>query len=190
MKIINNRRTALMITAAVIVVATLFGMHRSLSKEVRRIEKQFYDGVFLKTEGYTENSIESHLNNRLKAALGLVTVAANYSEVSEETAALRSARENLMNARGITEKYAANERLQKEYDILASKLAELPLKKKDVADAAVYSSTFFGAQASIRNSGYNSLVSGFINGTLRAFPVNVLKNIAFVKAPEYFELEG
>ncbi len=48
-------------------------------------------------------------------------------------------------------------------------------------------SDFYSAQSVAANSAYNDYVDQFASTTLRAFPTNTLRRLAFVSAPEKFE---
>ncbi|SHI05971.1 hypothetical protein SAMN02745823_02151 [Sporobacter termitidis DSM 10068] len=189
MAIFKRRSTAALIALIVVVLGTLFGVHRSVGGETAKIEAQFYSGVYLKDEKYTQPSIQSQLDKRNPAALGLVSVASNYPELKDMTDALRSAQHELADAGTIPEKYAANEKMQAAYVKLNAALAQRELKDNEKASAASYAGTLDGAQSVIGKSAYNSQVEALRN-KLRGFPVNILKNLAFVQYPDYFGAEG
>lgn len=184
---LRKRSTAVIIAVAVIIIGTLFGVHRSVGSETSKIEAQFYDGVYLKEEKYTQPSIQSQLDKRADAALGLLSVGNKYAFAADAAELLRSARQELLDADAILEKYAANVKLEKAwkqlYETLAAHTGDLP------ASVDSYASTLGGAQGVIDKSDYNQSVTEF-RSALGAFPVNILKNLAFVKYPEYFGTEG
>ncbi|NLA86493.1 MAG: hypothetical protein GX847_04260, partial [Clostridiales bacterium] len=93
-------------------------------------------------------------------------------------------RKALLDADTIPEKYDANLRLENAwkqvYEVLVT-------HADDVAPAVEsYVSTLKGAQGVIEKSDYNRLADEYQNKTLSAFPVNILKNLAFVDYPEHF----
>lgn len=185
---LKKRSSAVIIAVIVVILGTLFGVHRSVNSETAKIEALFYKGVYLKDEKYTQSSIDAQLKKRADAALGLLTVAKNYTFLTDLAQELREARELLLDADTISEKYLANAKLESSY----KQMFEALIVHADDVPASVesYVSTLRGAEGVIENSDYNKMVSEFRNSTLGAFPVNILKNLAFVKYPEYFGVEG
>lgn len=185
MSTLKKRSTAVLIAVVVIVIGTLFGVHRSVDGQTDKIEALFYSGVYITDEKYTQPSIDSQLKKRDTAALGLVTVANNYSGLKTLTNALQEARLALDNASTIPEKYTANEKMQAAYKSLYASLTQQNLKANEKTSSDSYASTLDGAQGVIEQSNYDGVVSDYIR-TLDAFPVNILKNLAFVRYPGYF----
>lgn len=185
---LKNRSSAVLVAVVVIILGTLYGVHRSVGSETSKIEAQFYSGVYLKDEKYTQPSIDAQLNKRADAALGLLSVGNKYVFASEIAESLRAARQELLDADSIMGKYNANLELEKAwkqlYETLTAHADDLP------AAVDSYVTTLGGAQSVIDKSAYNQSVAEFRNGALGAFPVNILKNLAFVKYPEYFGAEG
>jgi hypothetical protein len=184
---LKDRKVAIVIAVIVVILATLFGVHRSVGAAVRDIEEQFYTGVRSAGE-YT--GIGQQLEARCTAALGLVTVAENYAGLTDETEALRSARETLIDAESITEKYGADKNMQAAYEVLYAALTAEDLSDRDSAAVEKYATNMDGAREVIQNSAYNALVSQFIHQTMNGFPVKFLKYAAFTVEPEYFGYEG
>ncbi len=177
-----------MIAVFIIIFGTLIGVHRSVNGETSKIEAQFYNGVYLKADKYAQPSIQSQLDQRADAALGLIAEAKSYVFASDVTDQLRASREVLLNAETLAEKYEANMGLENAwkqvYETLAAHADDLtPAVQK-------YVSTLSGAQSVIEKSDYNRLATEFRHKTLSAFPVNILKGLAFVDYPEYFGAEG
>jgi len=190
MAVLLKRSTAALIAFIVIVFGTLFGVHRSVGSETAKIEKQFYNGVYLKDEGYLQPGIQPQLDKRATAALGLISLGSDMEleAAAGPTQALREARNELLSAKTIADKYIANEKLQKAYKALVAAMPEGgPAENAEAFKS--YAATMDGAQGMIEKSAYNGLVSAF-RRRLNSFPVNILKNLAFVKYPEYFGAEG
>jgi hypothetical protein len=188
MSSLKKRSTAALIAAVVVIFGTLLGVHLSVSRETAKIEAQFYDGVYLKDEKYVQTSIQSQLDKRADAALGLLSVANKYVFLEDMAGVLREARETLLDADSLAEKYAANIKLENAwkqiYESLTAHADDVPTSDES------YISTLRGAQSVIEKSDYNRLTAEFRQKTLSAFPVNILKNLAFVDYPEYFVVEG
>lgn len=184
MSYLKKRSTAVLIAAVVIVFGTLLGVFLSLSRETAKIEAQFYKGVYLKADKYTQTSIQSQLDKRTDAALGLMTEAKKYVFTSDMAQILRQAREALLNADTLPDKYAANIELEKAWKQIYESLTA---HADDIPEAVEsYVSTLRGAETVIKQSGYNEKVSEFRDKTLSAFPVNILKKLVFADYPEYF----
>lgn len=190
MKVLKNEKYARLITIAVVILATIFGVHKSVNREARKIEDQFYSGVYVEDENYTQPSIAAQLERRTNTALGIVTVSEKYDEAASAAKELDTKRQQLMEAESITDKYLANTELQSAYEQLREVLEGCSLSQRDKDGLDKYYSTMDGAQGIVSSSYYNMSVSRFINGTLGAFPVNILKYVSFVHYPEYFGVEG
>ena len=190
MAALKKRPTAILIAVFIVVIGTLFGVHRSVGSETAKIEALFYNGVYMTDERYTQPSIDAQLKKRHTAALGLVSVANNYSDLKELTNTLSQARLALNDAATIPAKYAANEKMQAAYKNLYASLVQHTLKDNEKASSGSYAETLNGAQGVIEQSDYNRMVSDFRNSTLGVFPVNILKNMAFAHYPDYFGQEG
>jgi hypothetical protein len=185
---LKKRPTAFAVALVVIVFGTLFGVHRSVGAQTRKIEAMFYNGVYIADQNYTQPGIGEQLAKRETAALGLVTVANHYDALSSLTESLREARVELMDAGSIADKYAANEKMQTAYEALYAELTRQDLTDSEKAASEDYAATLNGAEGAIQTSAYNDEVSSF-RRELGSFPVNILKNLAFVTLPEYFGAE-
>ncbi len=183
MKILQNRAAASLIAAVVIVLGTLLGVRISVGREAHRIEALFYNGL---TDPYPQPSIASQLEKRVTAARGLIAVADNYNDLSALTDDMRRAREELIDAKTISEKYAANTALQSAYKKLYAELSKRDLKENELASTSTYAQQLEGAQGVIDKSGYNKIVDQFVHETLEELPVVLLKDLVSVTYPEYF----
>lgn len=191
MKILKKHGFSAAVLVIAVILGTLFGVHRSVGREARRIEAQFYDGVYLENEKYTQASISDMLEERANNALGALTlVSGKYDALALPSDELRSARDALLSAESIEEKYLANIRLTKAAQALRDEAGSVSLDGRDGEGLAMYLDNMESAQRVIDGSAYNDAVRGFINGTLREFPVRLLKNISFCKYPSYFNVEG
>ena len=188
MDVFKKRSTAFVILVIVLVFGTLFGVHRSVGAETKKIEAMFYDGVYIEEDDYTQRSIAELLDVRATDALGLVTIANHYDALAELADSLRQSRLALMDADTIAGKYEANVKMQSAYEALYDALISQSLTDSEQAAAQSYAETLDGAQSVIQSSTYNDAVASF-REELGAFPVNLLKNPAFVTLPEYFGAE-
>ena len=186
MSILKNRKIATIIAAIAIVAATMLGTTVSLNRASAKVEDMFYDGVYLENGGYMQPGIESHLEKRIEVSLGIWAIVDEYDELKTELAAFRAARESLINAGNPAQKGRGNDELQLAFTVLRDALAKIDLPERDVADLEKLFSTFNGAQTAILGSGYNLEVMEFMDGTLGAFPVVILKRFIPVRAPQLF----
>ena len=187
MEKLKNRSAATVIAVVVVVLATLFGVHRSVNAQVTKAENAFYTGVYLEDDGYYEKSIMSQLDQRTQAANGLLSIASGVDGLKSETDDLRKAREELLNAHRFSGMYDANEKLQKAYEKLLPVLEKQELPENMAEALRSYSATMDGAQTVIARSSYNDFIDDFKKDTLGAFPVSLLKYLAFTDVPQKFE---
>lgn len=191
MELFKNRKVAAGILALVIILFTILGINRSLWSLSSSIEDLFYDGIYNSDDRYNAPSISSQLDKRINAAMGLITVGNHYEALASQTEALRSARIELLDAKTLPAKYAANEKMENTYPELLHALASYSgLSSEDKTAVESYASTLSGAQAVIENSSYNEKVQKYYNETIRAFPLNILNPLVFVDGPDYFNMEG
>lgn len=186
MDYLKKRSVAMVIAAVVIVFGTLLGVHLSVGRASKNVEALFYSGV---NDTYPQPSIASQLDKRVTASLGLLTVADNYGDLSSQAKDLRNARAALQDAKTVGDKFTANAKLESAYEAVRDGLTKESLKDNEKASTSTYITQMDGAQSVIDGSGYNARVGDFISNTLGAFPVNILKNFAFVSYPEYFGTE-
>lgn len=185
-EILNSRKTAAAVLAAVILVFTPIGAIRSLNSVADSVEAMFTDGVKITENGssYTSASIENLLIDVNHNALGLITIGSGCSEASEETAALRSAREELLSAGTISEMYSAYEKMGDAEAVLYEKLKASDISSSDSANADEYYRLLTDIRGSIALNRYNDKVSEFYDVTLSLFPANLFASL--VSGPEYF----
>jgi|GEM_PF-4123367 len=178
MEFLKKRSTARIALIAVIVVFTVIGVNMSAARVVRHTEKQFYDGVYLRAEKYTEAAIDGHLQKRAQAALGLLSLMPEGNEAAE----LRKAREALLSARSIGEKYEANVLLERAYIEAADKLPE---SVREGESAKSYLSALSGAQSAIERSAYNAAAQA-ANESILSGALRPLRAVLFTRGAELF----
>jgi hypothetical protein len=182
MDILKSKKTAAAVLCIVIIIFTPIGSKLSLQRAADKVEDMFYDGVYNSDEKYTAGAIDTYLQSRIQASLGLITVGANDASLSEETDALRNARNALLDADSIEEKYQANVLLEEAWNTLYDAITA----KGGDANADAYADTLSGAQGAIAHSGYNEAVAEFTEGTMHRFPANLISKLLSVKAPQSF----
>ena len=186
MNFLKSRWTAAAVLAAVVLIFTPLGAKRSLEKAVADAEDAFYTGAYIEDGDYTAGSIDSYLESRINAALGLVTVGRNYPALSEATDALADARTELLEAESITDKYLANEALEAAWTELYSELSVAGADETDISNADEYAALLEGAQGAINMSGYNESVDRFNEEVLDRFPAELIASVFSIEPPESF----
>jgi len=184
MAMLKNRKTAIIITIVVVILATLLGVRKSLNQLARDVEAMFYDGVPLE-EGYTQRALSAHLGNCADASLGLATLLNGYNELADDAEALLSARRELLAATSIRGKYAAYASMQASFAALTEKAGGMQLTDRDNDAMGQYSSTFSGAGTAIQESKYNEKALSFMDGA--SFIAKILKPLAIVRSPQTFK---
>ena len=186
LKVFKNRKTAAVILALVILAATPLGAYLSLNKAAQRIEDGFYEGVYLDDQGYTAGSMDTYLSDASRAALGLVTAGSNYDALDAETHELRSARESLLSAGTIEEKYLANERMRAAFEAFSAAFPGAVPSDYDQESFDTYSELFTQSQSAMEHSGYNESVDSFVSSVMGAFPAKLIAAVFSIDPPESF----
>lgn len=186
---LQSRKTAVIVLAAVILLMTPLGAVRSLDRAADSVAASFYDGVEITDGGskYTSQSIDELLSEKSKAALGLIAAGANYSTLATETVNLRSAREELLAADTVSEKYAANEALDAAADALYSGRKAVSMSETDLSNMEAYYDTLTIIQGSIEINTYNVKVAEYYGVTAARFPANIIAR--YVDGPQYFGVQ-
>ena len=104
MKFLFNRKIAGLIAVIIVVVATVGGVNGSVSRLAGDVERLFYDGMYHQSDGYLQPSINSQIEKQADAALGLATLLQRFPGLKDASDALLSARLELLDSRGISDK--------------------------------------------------------------------------------------
>lgn len=193
-KFLTSRGGAWVVAIVLILLSVYFGAYRSLSVAVREVADGFSEGVTYTDDSgdtYLHASIRSQLINRVEASTSLVSLARNFGEVADETAALRNASNTLKDLIYGTgtpaELCAVNKELTGAFNALHSAVSRMELDFRDTTQLDELKTIMSGSADEITNSGYNESVRAFNRETLSVFPTNLLQAICFVDAPELFE---
>jgi len=184
MKLLKNRKFAILLTIVIAVLATLFGVYKTSVRYTRSVEAMFYDGVYLSNDGYTQPAISSHLENSANAALGLATLMGSYPELADKAGEIISARRDLLAAGSISDKSSANLKMNGFVIELLDAAMSANLTDRDKNAASQYYSTFIGASNAIANSSYNVKVADYMNG--RSILMRIIGAVLPVKTPDFF----
>jgi len=163
MKLLKKRKNAVLITIVVVIAATLYGVYTTEGRYSRDIEAMFFDGVFLEEQGFTQPSINSHLEKSANAALGLATLMENYPGLAGRADALLSARRELLAAGNITQKERAALKMRDGFIDLLNAAKKMDLTEREIDSATQFYSTFNGAMIAINNSRYNEIVGDHLD---------------------------
>jgi len=183
LKLLKNRKIAIIITVIVVIFATLFGVSRSLNNLARNVEAIFYDGVFI--NDVPQRSISHHLDVIEQAVLNTVPAFNNYPALSDEVEALTVARRELLGAGSIPEKFTAYMNIQSASTRLISKAESVELSQRDQDILDQYQTTLTRATIAIQSSEYNVRARGFMDGS--SFIAYTLRPFVFVTAPQAFD---
>ena len=188
MDFLKNRKTAVAVFVAVVIVFSLIGCHISLSRACKQVEDAFFDKSLLQADGYY-TCPGDQLDHCVKLANRLMSVIGGEGEWDEAYADLSRTRQALVYAlesRDIPRIFEANTLLMDAVaaaqDVKDSGVA-LPGSNDDF-DAIV--ADFWSAQAVAADPAYNNHVQAFIDGTLRVFPTNILRRLSFVSLPDAY----
>lgn len=186
MDTLKKRPVAILLALVIVVGSTLLSSGIKLKQACQTVTDGFYSGVTY--GGYEHPSIQSQLKNVSSAALGLATLAANYTGV--DASAVKSARNDLDSSLEngtpgeIYDRYTA---LLSGTAALTADLQAQPLSDRDASGVTQYESILTSASGVIDKSGYNDTVRGFLRDTYDAFPASFFAGLTGVSAPELFE---
>ena len=189
MDISTNRKLASVVLIAAIVIFSLFGASRSLRAEAGRVSDMFYNGAE-NPDGYAEKSIQYHLDNIVDAANGFLAVDGQFSRTVLSAENLRGARQSLIDAKTLPEKYEAYKNTvsygKELYGVLSA--AELSKDQKQMLE--YYNTELLGAANAIDKLSYNREVAQFYNDTTAHFPASFFAGLFKIEGPVYFTSAG
>ena len=184
MAFLKNRNIAVLIAVAAIVLATLFGVHRSLSSLSGDIERMFFDGVYLESEGYKQPSINSQIERMSAAALDIASLFQNHPDLNAASEAVFETRRELLNAESFSDKSRALTNMENAVVVLVSTVSrKADSSERDFEAAGQHWRTFEGASSYIEDTlapAYNSKVDSFYSQR------SLIAALISGTAPEYF----
>ena len=190
MELFKRKPVALLVTALLVVLATVYSVNRTLGAACQAVTDGFYEGVFVEADGYRHPGISTHLSFRQSQAVAIVSITANYSGLEAETASVKEAAERLLAATesgSLSAQYDRNTELQAAVAALESAAANVSLSERDRENLDGCLTDMSGAQAAIEDAGYNEAVRSFYRSTYTVFPTEFLASVSGVQAPELFE---
>lgn len=170
---------AILTMVLMMVGATLFGSYRSMHDLTQSAMKVFYQGA--EADGF---GIQHDLDERVSLAFNLTTIAQSYVS-SQAIDEVLDARQRLIDAKTISEKYQANvaltEATKQLYELLGNyKLSSNHATYRERIDVDLRS-----RNSIISHSTYNE-VANEVNRKLNAIPAKWLRKIVGVKEVELF----
>ena len=175
MEFLRKRSTAAVLAAAVILLSTFLGAHRSLNRESIKVSR-----VFASLQA-------GALYTCAEGANGLVSVAVNHPEVQAQMTAVRSAREALLReGASVSAVYLAYTDLQSAVRELNLGLESVSLTADEEKRLAAYNSSFDVGVSGVGQSDYNTRVLE-LSERLTRFPSNILARLTGFEPPELFQ---
>lgn len=206
MKIQQNRKFAIAVFVVIVIVFTLLGSHRSLSRLSAQMENAFFDKrvlAELRTElldaqshGFDElgsyrlamdgyySAPAAHLEdcanyaNRILSLIKDDVPEQTYNDIYESRQALIAALESM----DISDIYDAHRSL---YESITELDGNSVTNNYDDFDAVQVD--FLNASHLAEESGYNQCVDYFMLTEMNRFPANILRRITSVDMPEKYE---
>lgn len=181
--ILQDRRMACAISILIVIASILTGAERSLSKIREPIREMFYNGIFLNGE-----SIENDLISRIGYSANLITIAQKYVDGDVTLELLINARNELIDASHLYEKYTANQKLSEASSLLYDLILDEDMSERDLKYAeAIYANLKDrNITISYEASVYNEQAKEF-NRHLSGFPGFITKSLGMVIPLEIFE---
>lgn len=181
----KNAKLATLIVALVCVIATVFGAHRSVAAQGRKVEAAFYNGV----DG-TGYSISELLTDRAEYADKLVSLAGQYEHAALANAAeaCGNAAEDVRRAAGPEACEAANNELTNCIGALDLQLQTISLSELHERYRSEYVTELasYNQKISHLTADYNALVREFNEEILGGFPLGMLARLTGVKPAEEY----
>ncbi len=172
----KNPTNAAIIMFVVIFISALLGGGRSLASESRKVEKVFTNGA--ENDGL---GIASDLGLRIDASYNLVTVALKY--LPDDTQTVRNvlaARDQLIKAKGYSNKFEANQQLTEATTDLNELLISLDLNSSDISYRKGIMSELTSSNSRMSHDPYNTKAEAF-NSILDSFPANIISRLTRTK---------
>ena len=206
MKILQNRKFAILVFILVVIVWTLLGSHHSLSRAANQVEEAFFDksalslrraefldaqsrgfdslgSYTLAMEGYY-SAPAAHLEdcvdyaNRILALIKDDVSEQTYNEIYEARRTLITALES----RDISDIYDAQSQLHAHIMQLDESIVT-----NNYDDFISVRVDFINADDTAKDSGYNQCVDYFLITEMNRFPASILRRLTSVDMPEKFE---
>jgi hypothetical protein len=178
----TGRSLAVTVMVACVLFSVWLGARLSFGRLYAQVEMVFTAGA--EGDGL---GISNDLKERITLSYDFVTVARRYLPADDATIGLvLSARDVLIAAKSIPDKYRANVRLTDALASLYQKMGTLVLGDTDAKYRANIYNNLMSRNDTIRHDPYNRKALAY-NQELTAFPANILRVLTFAKAAPLFE---
>ena len=186
MKLLKTRKFAILLTVVIALIATMLGVLGTASRDTRRIEAMFYNGVYNEAWGTTMRGMSAHIDNCADAALGLATFLKNYPQLADRAEELILAQRGIHDAKSISEKNSAFNLMVRLFYGLNTAANSLDLSSRDLTAVTQYYNEFRNAHMVMIETRYNDKVIEYLEG--RSAIVRIISSFMPVKAPSYFTI--
>lgn len=178
---LHNRRTAVLLALAVIVLSVFLGASRSLTRL-----RSDYDSVFYNGDTDTGRGIQEDLLHICDDSTNLLVVAQRYLEPADPVVdAVQKAVQQLREAPAPHAKHEAAVALRQVLDRLDAALQKHDLSDQDSNYRKKLLANIASAYMTIEKSSYNDGARAF-NATLGSFPANLLSRVVGVEPLELY----
>ena len=188
MNILKNRKAAIAITIAVLVLATLFGVQKSLNALARDVESMFYDGVYIEANKATQPSVQSQLDKCADQAFNLATLLNGHPELAGKAEEVLTARRDLLDAQDPTSKFLPYNKMFGGVIYLVSAAQNAELTEREMAAVSQYNTAFMGAAGLLDTlcGSYGEKVSEYWDG--QSFIARMIGSVTGVTGPREFKI--
>jgi hypothetical protein len=182
MKAKGKNKGAALVMTVLIVLSVWVGAYRSFSRMYDQVQTVFTAGA--EGDGL---GIANDLNERVKLAYNLVTIARKYLSANDAAIAdVLKARDALVNAKDISDKYRANVKLTEATTTLYFALGQKQLSETDARYRVNLFNDLSSRNDTISHDPYNQKALAY-NQALSAFPASILRLITFARTAPLFE---
>ncbi len=177
----KQRATGAAVLAAVVVIFTFVGAKMTFNRMYRQVEDVFYNG-----EQGDGIGVAADLSDRADFAMQLTQVAGRYlNQTGGVTAEVAGARQSLLDAKNISDKYKADKALEDAMQRLYDELGQQALSDADARLRRTIYAGFTDRGDTSSHDGYN-LAAQQYNQKLMGFPAAVLAGVTGAQRAELF----
>ena len=182
MKLLKNVKTAVIVTAALIILSSLYGSHHSLTVLRNEAKEVFYNGE--KSDGKGINSDLEYISDE---CYNLTVVAGRYIDKKDERITdILSSKDLLEKYSSPGTKYKAKEQLVAAAMVLYQDLKAMELSERDRYYTESFLVNVNSRELILSHNSYNGKAREF-NRILEDFPANLFGKLTMVKPLELYE---
>ncbi|WFR58855.1 hypothetical protein QA584_07185 [Anaerocolumna sp. AGMB13025] len=182
MKVLKIKKTAVVITAVLVILSSMYGSHHSLMVLRNEVLEVFYNGE--KSDGKGINSDLEYISDE---CYNLTIVAGRYIDKEDERITdILSKRELLAESNGPGSKYKAREQLVAAAMVLYQDIKAMELSERDRYYIESFLVNVNSRELILSHSSYNGKAREF-NRILEVFPAKLFGKLTMVKPLELYE---